>query len=163
MKILKISKDQLQKVADLAYAIWPVAYKEILSEDQLKYMLERFYSLSSLEDQFEKKHVFGLINDENEKSLGFVSFELDCEPKKTKIHKIYVLPETQGSGIGRKLYEWVKDVAKGEKQEVIFLNVNKYNNAKLFYEKIGFKIVKDEVIDIGEGYVMDDFVMEISI
>ena len=48
-------------------------------------------------------------------------------------------------------------------QKAIFLNVNKYNNAIHFYMKQGFTKVKDEVIDIGNGYVMDDYVMEVAI
>ena len=81
----------------------------------------------------------------------------------TKIHKIYVLPETQGTGLGRQFFELVKDKAIENNQEAIFLNVNKYNNAIHFYTKLGFTKVKDEVIDIGNGYVMDDYVMEIVI
>jgi hypothetical protein len=44
----------------------------------------------------------------------------------------------------------------------VFLNVNKYNKAKFFYEKLGFTITKEEVIDIGNDYVMDDYVMGIK-
>jgi ribosomal protein S18 acetylase RimI-like enzyme len=88
---------------------------------------------------------------------------LNSEPNKTKIHKIYVLPETQGAGLGRKFFEFVKENAKDKQQKAIFLNVNKYNKALYFYEKLGFSIVKEEVIAIGNNYVMDDFVMEIAI
>ena len=82
---------------------------------------------------------------------------------KTKIHKIYVLPETQGTGLGRQFFELVKEKAKENNQKAIFLNVNKYNSALHFYTKLGFSIVNDEVIDIGEGYVMDDYIMELEI
>ncbi|UOX32250.1 GNAT family N-acetyltransferase [Flavobacterium sediminilitoris] len=162
--IREIKRDELNKVKELAYAIWPIAYKDILSEEQLYYMLDAFYSIEVLQEQIEiKKHVFYLVEDELEKPLGFVSYELNSMLNKAKIHKIYVLPETQGTGIGKKLYELVKEKALEANQEAIFLNVNKYNNAKSFYEKLGFSIVKDEVIDIGNNYIMDDYVMEIKI
>jgi ribosomal protein S18 acetylase RimI-like enzyme len=74
-----------------------------------------------------------------------------------------VLPETQGTGLGRQFFELVKEQAKENNQKSIFLNVNKYNNALHFYTRLGFTIIKDEVIDIGEGYVMDDYVMELGI
>jgi ribosomal protein S18 acetylase RimI-like enzyme len=74
-----------------------------------------------------------------------------------------VLPETQGTGLGRQFFELVKIKAIEQDQKAIFLNVNKFNHAIHFYTKLGFTKVKDEVIDIGEGYVMDDYVMEVAI
>jgi ribosomal protein S18 acetylase RimI-like enzyme len=74
-----------------------------------------------------------------------------------------VLPETQGTGLGRQFFELVKIKAIEQDQKAIFLNVNKRNYAIHFYTKLGFTKVKDEVIDIGEGYVMDDYVMEVAI
>ena len=111
----------------------------------------------------DKGHVFYLAKDEKENYVGFLSFEINSAPHKTKIHKIYVLPETQGTGLGRQFFELVKQKAKENNQKAIFLNVNKYNSALHFYTKLGFSIVNDEVIDIGEGYVMDDYVMELGI
>ena len=107
--------------------------------------------------------LFYLAQDDNDNYVGFVSYEINSEPNKTKIHKIYVLPETQGTGLGRQFFELVKDKAIEKNQKAIFLNVNKYNNAIHFYNKLGFIKVKDEVIDIGNGYVMDDYVMEVAI
>ena len=163
MNIVTIEKDQLSIVKDLAYAIWPVAYAEILSQEQLEYMLSMFYSKEALAAQLEKGHVFYLVQNNSGDYLGFVSYELNCEPDKTKIHKIYVLPETQGLGLGKLLFEKVKGEALKANQQAIFLNVNKYNQAKFFYEKLGFIIVKEEVIDIGRNYVMDDYVMELAL
>ena len=163
MNIVTIEKDQLSIVKDLAYAIWPVAYAEILSQEQLEYMLSMFYSKEALAAQLEKGHVFYLVQNNSGDYLGFVSYELNCEPDKTKIHKIYVLPETQGLGLGKLLFEKVKEEALKANQQAIFLNVNKYNQAKFFYEKLGFIIVKEEVIDIGRNYVMDDYVMELAL
>lgn len=162
MQIIKVTtKDQLQVVADLAKKIWPVTYATILSKEQLHYMLDRFYNLKALQKQLESGQVFYLAQNENQEFVGFVSYEINCKPNKTKIHKIYVLPETQGTGIGKQLFDLVKTKAQENQQTAIFLNVNKYNNAQKFYQKLGFTIAKEEVIDIGNGYVMDDFVMEV--
>ncbi|WP_130736436.1 GNAT family N-acetyltransferase [Flavobacterium sp. J27] len=162
MNIVKIEKEQLAIVKELAYAIWPVAYKEILSQEQLEYMLAEFYDIQALEAQLiDKKHVFYMVINEDDKPVGFVSYELNCQPEKTKIHKIYVLPETQGTGLGKQLVHFVKERAVENNQKALFLNVNKYNQAKFFYEKLGFTIVEEEVIDIGHNYVMDDYVMEV--
>jgi ribosomal protein S18 acetylase RimI-like enzyme len=105
-----------------------------------------------------------LLFDET-KVVGFVAYELNCNFENlskplTKIHKIYLLPEMQGKGFGKFMIDEVSKIAKSNKQKGIYLNVNKYNTAKFFYEKLGFVISKEEVIDIGNDYVMDDYVME---
>lgn len=160
MQIIQASKDQLLIVQDLAYKIWPEAYAEILSDAQLDYMLENFYSISSLENQFENGHVF-LLAEEDGHYLGFASYEVNCKTiGRTKLHKIYVLPNTQGKGVGKLLLKEVEHRAKKAENSILFLNVNKYNKAQNFYNNQGFSIILEEVIQIGKGYVMDDYVME---
>lgn len=163
MKLIFCKIEQINVVIDLTKKIWPEAYGEILSKAQLDFMIDKFYNETALRELIQKGHVFYLAQDENEKYVGFLSYEINSEPQKTKIHKIYVLPETQGTGLGRLFFELVKEKAIENHQSAIFLNVNKYNNAIHFYTKLGFTKVKDEVIDIGNGYVMDDYVMEITI
>ena len=163
MKIVLCKIEQLNVVIDLTKKIWPVAYREILSKAQLDYMIDKFYNEPSLRELMQKGHVFYLAQDDKDNFVGFVSYEINSEPNKTKIHKIYVLPETQGTGLGRQFFDLVKEKAIENDQSAIFLNVNKYNKAIYFYTKLGFKKVKDEVIDIGNGYVMDDYVMEAHI
>ena len=163
MKLIQIKANQLPIVIKLTKKIWPVAYGAILSKAQLDYMINRFYTKNALSQLMDKGHLFYLAQDENDNFVGFLSFEINSAPHKTKIHKIYVLPEIQGTGLGRQFFELVKQKAKENNQKAIFLNVNKYNSALYFYTKLGFSNVNDEVIDIGEGYVMDDYVMEIEI
>ena len=81
----------------------------------------------------------------------------------TKIHKLYLLPVVQGRGIGRALIDTVRAIAESHGHDTLTLNVNKYNEAVHFYEAYGFRISGTEVIDIGGGYVMDDFVMNLSL
>ena len=155
------NKDQLSIVSDLAYAIWPATYGEILSKAQLDYMLANFYAITNLENQMDAGQVFELVFEDNN-IIGFVSYEFNCKKTKLlKIHKIYLLPEKQGKGFGKFMIDKIVRIAKSNDQKGIFLNVNKYNKARFFYEKLGFVVSKDEVIDIGNGYVMDDYVMEL--
>lgn len=160
MKIIQASKSQLPIIRDLAYQIWPSAYAEILSEVQLDYMLDKFYSLNALNEQFEaRKHTFLLIENED-KVVGFASYELNIENHKTKIHKIYVLPETQGKGFGNQLINEIETTAKNLQNDILFLNVNRFNKAQYFYKKLGFEIAYEEDIEIGNGYLMEDYVMQ---
>lgn len=168
MKIIQANKSQLPIIAELAYAIWPSAYGAILSKEQLTYMLDKFYSLEALTEQLEEKnHVF-LLAEENEKYIGFASYELNIldenlqqvQIKKTKIHKIYVLPSTQGKGYGVQLVNEIESKAKDAQNNVLFLNVNRFNKAQHFYRKLDFEIAYEEDIEIGNGYLMEDYVME---
>lgn len=161
IEIIEAKVEQLDIVQDIAQKTWPIAYKDVISLAQIEYMLEMMYSKSALKEQLEvKKHHFILAKKAN-KILGFASYELNCNSVgKTKIHKLYVLPETQGSGIGVKLVNFLSEKAKENHQSAIFLNVNKYNPAQNFYKKIGFVVAYEEVINIGNNFIMDDFVME---
>lgn len=145
----------------IAIEVWPIAYGSILSKAQLDFMMKMMYSVDSLQLQANsKKHQF-ILAKENGVTLGFASFELNLgETKKTKIHKIYILSTQQRKGIGKKLIDYIETEAKNHHQEALLLNVNKYNIAQGFYIKLGFSIDCEKVIDIGNGYVMDDYVME---
>lgn len=163
MQLVKANSKHIPIIISLTKKIWPVAYGEILSNAQLDYMIQKFYNETALLESLAKGHVFYLAQNEQEKFVGFVSYEINCEPNKTKIHKIYVLPETQGSGVGKQFFQLVMAKAEENQQTAIFLNVKKYNKAIYFYTNLGFKIIKEEVIDIGNTYIMDDFVMEVNL
>ncbi len=161
MEIRIATEKDFIKIQEIAHKTWPSTFGEILTKIQIDYMLDMFYNLNSLKKQTEEsKNVFLLIS-ENGNDLGFISYELNYKNSiKTKIHKIYLLPESQGKGAGKILIQRVKEIAQLNNNQALILNVNKYNKAISFYEKLGFKIVQSEKIDIGQGFIMDDYVME---
>jgi diamine N-acetyltransferase len=164
MIIRHLAKEKLSKVQSIAHRTWPSTFANILSPEQIEYMLNWMYSLEMLESQLEKGHVF-LLAEENGEELGFAGFELNvAEGPKAKLHKIYLLPTSQGKGVGKALIFEVAERAKAAGQKSLLLNVNKYNQKAIdFYIKIGFQEIYTEVIDIGNGYVMDDVVMELNL
>ena len=164
MEIRIASENDFKIIQDIAHKTWPSTFGEILTNSQITYMLDLFYNLDSLKKQTEEsKNVF-LIISEKSNDLGFISYELNYKNyQKTKIHKIYLLPESQGKGAGKILIEKVKKIAESNQNQALILNVNKYNKAISFYEKLGFKIVQSEKIDIGQGFIMDDYVMEMVV
>ena len=164
IEIKRNTDENFTSIRAIAAAVWPIAYSPIMSQEQHDYMMEMMYSIPSLQIQAnEKKHRFILAKEE-ETVLGFASYEFNYSKKpKTKIHKIYILTNHQGKGIGKALINFIVDEAKERHQKGLILNVNKKNKAIRFYESIGFTISNEEVIDIGNGYVMDDFVMEKTI
>jgi len=161
ISIRRVALTELPIIRHLAHEIWPQTYASILSVAQLEYMLTNFYALDILEMQMNKGQQFFLA-EENGFPVGFLAIEYDCKASQfTKIHKLYVLHSCQGKGIGKQLIDFASTEAKGHKQKGLFLNVNKYNSAQLFYAKLGFSIIQEEVISIGNGYVMDDYVMQL--
>lgn len=153
------SKD-IPIIQEIANKTWPEAYGAILSDSQSVYMMNMMYSDASMLQQFNKKHLFYLAY-EGDFCLGFASCENNyLSNMVTRIHKIYILPESQGKGVGKLLIEKVDALAKANHSECISLNVNKFNKALGFYKKLGFEIVNEENIEIGQGYLMEDYRME---
>ena len=166
MVIRYAQKSELYLIQKIAYATWPIAYGNILSDSQLSYMLKMMYDLDALLHQYDQlKNQFLLAFDELGNELGFASFSKNDEyPTTYKLHKLYVLPHQQGKKIGKLLLDFVVQVIKKtEEKTVIKLNVNRQNNAVTFYIKQGFKIVKEEDNDIGEGYFMNDYLMQMDV
>ncbi|WEK34150.1 MAG: GNAT family N-acetyltransferase [Candidatus Pseudobacter hemicellulosilyticus] len=154
--------EDLATIGYLAQQIWPVTYKEILTEDQIRYMMELSYSPASLQKQLlQQKHRFVLAELEEE-PLGFASFSAQ-DSGVYKLHKIYVHPDSQGKGLGKALISFVADQAKEEGGNSLQLNVNRYNKAKDFYQHYGFRILREEDIDIGNNYFMNDYIMELPL
>lgn len=159
-QIISLNKKQLNIIQQLAHKIWPICYASILSTEQINYMLNQFYSLKNLENLHQNHHKFVVIYDGDE-ALGFASFQHNCNnTNKTKLHKIYVLTQQHQKGLGQKLMDYVILKAKNKQEKAVYLNVNRNNSALHFYEKNGFKIIKSEDNEIGNGYLMEDFVME---
>jgi GNAT superfamily N-acetyltransferase len=154
----------IEAVRQIAYATWPDTFRDILTTAQIEYMLAWLYETDRLHRQVAaKEHVFHLAEVDG-MPVGFVAHQLDYpEPGTAKIHKLYLLPSQQGKGIGRMLIDTVRRAAREASQQAVVLNVNKYNRATAFYLANGFSQVGEEVIDIGSGYVMDDFIMRTAL
>lgn len=164
ISLRKATINELPIVQSLAKEIWPPTFRQILSQKQIEYMLDMMYSLDALKKQLtELNHVF-IIAFEGDIDVGYLSYEINSKNKsETKIHKIYLLPSTQGKGYGKQLIGYAKKVAIENFQTGITLNVNKFNKAYEFYLKQGFEFVKNEDIDIGNGFLMEDAVLSLSI
>ena len=162
IEIIRADKNNIKDIQLVSNVAWPHAFREILSPDQIKYMMNWMYSDESLKEQMEVKNHHYFLAKENDKFLGYMSIEHNCENSgKTKIHKIYILPDVQKKGIGKLLLDTAINETKKQNGSAIFLNVNKYNdNAIGFYKKTNFFLAKEEVIDIGNGFIMDDYVFE---
>lgn len=159
----KAKEEDLQVISDLAEEIWPQVYNEYLSEAQLRYMLDLMYNKGELLAQLQQGYTF-LIAEDGSKDVGFACSSLEDPLTQTyKLHKLYVLPEMHGKGVGKILINEIKNLAQRNGGKFLQLNVNRNNNAKDFYLKGGFKIKETVDVNIGNGFFMNDYVMELEI
>ena len=160
MSIERVNQDKIGIVREIAEITWPIAFGEILSAEQLAYMMEMMYSEKILKQQLVQGHEFYLYYHQGI-PVGFMGIE--CRYKnllQLKIHKLYILPNYQGLGIGEMFIHFAENRCKELFFNTLTLNVNRYNKAVHFYEKLNFICAKSEDIEIGNGYLMEDYVME---
>jgi ribosomal protein S18 acetylase RimI-like enzyme len=162
MEVRHLAKDELWQVRELALQIFPVTYQEIVEPEQIDYMMDLFYTPENLRKQFESGQVFLIVYAEG-KASGYASYTPLIELGEYKLNKIYVDTRLQGKGLGRILLNDVISRVRNAGGKSLQLNVNRFNKAVGFYKSMGFVIKKEELLDIGRGYFMDDFVMEISL
>jgi len=158
MTIRKAAESDIPAISELAEKIWWPSYRNIISDEQISFMLNGMYSAKSLLEQMHSGVEFLIVERDN-LPLAFAGFsETDTENQVFKLHKLYVLPTEQGQGTGRKLIEQVSSLAKAKGGKILELNVNRGNPAHHFYSKIGFDIY--QTIDINyHHFVLNDYVM----
>jgi ribosomal protein S18 acetylase RimI-like enzyme len=158
LRIVDADLSSIPLIRDLTFRIWPQTYRGILSDAQIEYMLDMMYSESSLEKQIISGAQFIFVYDADV-PVGFASYQ-EIEPAVYKLHKIYILPGQQGKGTGKFVIGNIIDRIKNKGAKSLQLQVNKNNKAKSFYERLGFSEVDRIKLDIGNGYFMDDFIMQ---
>ena len=153
------SKD-INIVAQLAHNIWNQHYVPIIGQDQVDYMVEKFQSETAISQQLQEGYEYFIIEHQSHPCgyLALVPNQVTC---KIMISKIYVDSNHRGLGLGRELLDFTVEKAKKEGFKTIWLTVNKYNtNSIQWYEKQGFQIKEKVVFDIGNGFIMDDYLLE---
>jgi ribosomal protein S18 acetylase RimI-like enzyme len=160
-KIYKATILDIPQIQEIAKTTWPVAFADILSKSQLDYMINMMYNTVALTSQIQSEKITFWLAALDKVVQGFMAFEPHHPTKsQIKIHKLYILPSSQGKGIGQELLKTLVAFGNANRFENITLNVNKNNHsATNFYKRQGFEKIKDEIIPIGEGFVMDDYVL----
>lgn len=162
LQIRPADVEDINTIGWLAQQIWPIAYHDILSKDQLDYMLQLIYSPASLKQQMEKNQIF-ILAELDEEPVGFASYSAITTDGVFKLHKLYVLPDLHGKGLGQALMDFVTSEVLSLGAITLRLNMNRHNKAKHFYERNGFTIVGEDDVDIGNNYYMNDYIMEKSL
>lgn len=160
INFLRVSQpSEIETVARLAKEIWEAHYTTVIGHAQVVYMLEKFQSVVAISGQISEGYEYYITEHEGRHG-GYFSIILNPAELSMQLSKIYVLPKVQGKGIGKTIVEFIvkRCVDLGAKE--LWLTVNRNNtNSIAFYEKMGFRKSDDIVIEIGDGFVMDDYRM----
>lgn len=155
-----VAFDEAEEVESMARTIWPLVYSEMISTSQIEYMLEWMYSPDRIRAEIQEGGIsyFWIMADEEH--IGFLAGGPRESGPESELHKIYLHPNHQGSGMaGRGLEAYFDHVRKTGGNQ-IHLRVNRENGRALsFYKKHGFTIVGEDKAAIGDGFHMDDFLL----
>lgn len=163
VEIIEANAKHIPVIVDIAETTWAETYRTILRPEQMRFMLDTLYGDEALQRVMNDGSQKFLLLKDKQGYAGFVSFGKRAdEPRVFKLHKIYVLPNNQGRGYGSLLIDAVKQQLDGQNARALDLNVNRFNPAQHFYKKLGFKIIREEDVPIGQ-YFMNDYVMRLEL
>ena len=160
IRIIEAVDADLAPVAELAGIIWRKHYPGIITSAQIDYMLALFYSHDALRRFIDEAGAGLLLAYVGERLIGFAAYYRPDRSEELKLDKLYVHQDCHGRGVGGTLIDRVESAAVAQALPTLILNVNKNNvRAIRAYEAKGFTVREAVVVDIGGGYVMDDYVM----
>jgi ribosomal protein S18 acetylase RimI-like enzyme len=160
VEVIPATEADLAVVKDLAHRIWHRHYPGIISVQQIDYMLENGYADAVLAKFLTTSGSGMVLARIDDVPVGFAAWYRPAEPATTKLDKLYVLQEFQRKGIGGRLIDHVEAAARADTASTLTLNVNKHNAKSIAaYRKCGFAVRGEIVVDIGNGFVMDDYIM----
>lgn len=169
MIIRPATLQDIPAIRAMAEVVFRRTYAEILSPDQMEYMMEWMYSESSLTSQISDEGRYFFVAEAESDPAGYVSFELEGQLEDGRrlyhLQKLYVMPDHQKAGIGRSLLGHVKEcLAKLEPGGCrVELNVNRGNPAVEFYEHMGMRRDRQGDFPIGGGFYMNDYIYAMDI
>lgn len=159
-----IENDEIKEVSRIAEKVWHSTYDNLLPKGQPEYMIEKFQSEKAITSQMsDEGYEYYLIYFDNT-ACGFFALVPEREAKtEMLISKIYIDNDFAGKGLARFAFDFIIENARQRGFEKLWLTVNINNtHAISVYEHIGFEKVRAVKTDIGNGYIMDDFILEMK-
>ena len=150
---------QVADVARMAHEVWNEYYVPIIGQAQVDYMVARFQTAEAMQSQIDEGYEYFQIR-LGADNIGYAAIRFDAPDARLFISKLYLLAAHRKSGAGRKSLDCIEQIARERGATHLWLTVNKGNPSVRAYERLGFSIVEAIVMDIGGGFVMDDYRME---
>ncbi len=159
--IEKVTTDsELREVAELADKIWHECFVGMISYGQIDYMVEKFQSYEAMQSQIKEQGYYYLAVREDGELCGYIGLKPESGDR-FFLSKLYLRSDKRGRGIGAEMLERVFAEGRALGKKRVYLTVNKHNDRAIaVYKKTGFEIIDEVVTDIGNGYVMDDYIFE---
>lgn len=156
------SEDDRRCLAELADEIWHEYWPALIGEAQTDYMVERFQSLEAVErDMDEHGYEYWLLHAGDGRTVGYTGGCMEPETNRFFVSKIYLLADERGKGFARRTIEFYEELCRDRNLQAMYLTVNKHNDLGVrAYLGTGFEIIDAVETDIGNGFVMDDYIME---
>jgi ribosomal protein S18 acetylase RimI-like enzyme len=153
------SLEQINTVVKLAHEVWHEHFPSVITEGQINYMLGKFLCAPAIQMQIQGQYEYGLLLDESG-AQGFFAIEPQADHR-LFLSKLYVRRQARGAGLASEGMGYMQDLCRTQRLTSIWLTVNVRNDlAVSVYKHLGFEVVDTQVKDIGQGYVMDDYIME---
>jgi len=162
LRIITVTNMELvYSLSAVADDIWHEYFTPIIGEAQVDYMLEKFLSPEALVEQINSGYEYFLLSYD----YTFAGFAGIHEEKDALfLSKLYVHEEFRGKGIGSYMFQKIVEICKLRGLKKIWLTCNRHNTNTLeIYKHLGFKTVREEAADIGNGFVMDDYILEYEV
>lgn len=160
-RLTHLTPADFEVLAHIARRIWLEHYTKIISIEQIEYMLAGRYTAESLSRYMNSSERWCNLLKLGDETIGYCSHSLTANPEEIKLEQLYVLPAHHGKGYGGFMLRHIEAHARTLGRPLIMLTVNKHNTGSIaVYRHSGFTVREEAVFDIGNGYVMDDFVME---
>ncbi|WP_103967580.1 GNAT family N-acetyltransferase [Nitrosomonas ureae] len=161
--ILSLTPSDTRTIAALARTIWQHHYAPIISTAQIEYMLAQRYEPALIQDQLKDPSMWWRKLTLDQTIVGFSCCMLTGQPNELKIDKLYVHCDYHRRGYGAMLVADAFNLMRSKDLQSLILTVNKRNHSAITaYQQYGFEIAGDSIVDIGGGFVMNDFLMTLT-
>ncbi len=149
------------RLEKLAEKIWNQHFVPIIGKPQVDYMLEKFQSFEPMKVQISEGMNYYLLSIDSE-DVAYCGFKKDGN--RVFLSKLYVKLEHRGKGLSKVLLNKAKEFASANGLHAVYLTVNKHNDDTInIYKHIGFEVIDSVVTDIANGFVMDDYIMQLEL
>lgn len=168
------TQEELELLAELSDEIWHEYWPAIIGPEQTDYMVEKFQSLDAIKAGIaEQGYRYWFICDNAEADacaanlrtqrgvVGYTGGYTESETNRFFVSKIYLLSTQRGKGLCSKTIAFYEQLCRNEDLRAMYLTVNKHNELGIrAYKGKGFETIDAVETDIGNGFVMDDYIME---
>jgi GNAT superfamily N-acetyltransferase len=152
---------QIEKLSAFASEIVREHYDPIIGPEQNSYMIEKFQSAASIQSQIVDGYLYYIAVADGI-WRGF--FAVKPENGKMFLSKLYVHKSSRGQGYASQMLDFIKTLCAKQALSAIWLRVNRENSTSIqIYNHLGFHIVRTDKADIGHGYWMDDYILELPL